>query len=210
MRSPASMQPMATAFLREGYEAHSWGYPSKERTIEEHAEYLAHDLRAAAERNPGEPIHFVTHSLGGIIVRAALNHPDCPEEAKIGKAVLLVPPNQGSQFGKTLNHVKPIKKLFGENAGSELLTQETFDYLGQFPNSKKVLIISGTFGWNPFIGELNDGKVGVSESCLGTPHEHITVFAGHSWIMYSDSVIDLTVDFVRDRPLLHDLQPLQG
>ncbi|MBS0629169.1 MAG: alpha/beta fold hydrolase [Verrucomicrobia bacterium] len=198
MRSPDSMQPMANAFRREGYEAWSWCYPSKDRTIQEHADNLVLDLRATADCHPGEPIHFVTHSLGGIIVRAALNHPDCPEEAKKGKAVLLAPPNQGSQFGRALDHVKPVKKLLGENAGRELLTKENFDYVGQFPQSKKVLIISGTFGWNPLIPERNDGKVGVKESCLETSHDHVKVFAGHSWIMYSDSVIDQAVDFIQN------------
>lgn len=190
------MLPMAKAFQREGYEAYSWGYPSRTKTIEEHAESLVQELQATAKLNPDEPIHFVTHSLGGIILRAALNHPDCPKEAKMGRAVLLGPPNQGSHFGGTMNNVKPVRKLFGENAGRELLKGETFDYVGQFPSSVKVLVIAGTFGWNPLVGDFNDGLVGVNETCLKTPHERINVFSGHAWIMYSDTVINHAVKFI--------------
>ena len=87
LRKPSSMQKMAAVFKKEGYEVNDLGYPSREKSIQEHAEDLVVALQKTAEENPGELIHFVTHSLGGIILRAALNHPDCPEEAKKGRAV---------------------------------------------------------------------------------------------------------------------------
>ncbi|NGX37093.1 MAG: hypothetical protein K1000chlam2_00243 [Chlamydiae bacterium] len=196
MRKPASMKKIATAFKSDGYAVENWGYPSRDKTIQEHAQALVKDLNKIAKKNPGEPIHFVTHSLGGIIVRCALNHPDCPEEAKIGKAVLLAPPNQGAEFGRFLGHVAPARKALGVKAGRQILYSENFDYVGQFPETKEVLVISGTFGWNPLAKGKNDGKVGVEESCLSTPHKHMTHFSGHSWIMYSDTVIYNAVRFV--------------
>ena len=60
----------------------------------------------------------------------------------------------------------------------------------------EVLVISGTFGWNPFVGELNDGLVGVKESRLKTPHQQMIVFSGHAWIMYSDTIINYAVNFI--------------
>ena len=128
-----------------------WDYPSSSQTIEEHSQLLVAELQKCAQHHKGEPIHFVTHSLGGIILRAALNHPDCPEEAKIGRAVLLAPPNQGSSFARFLNRFKLMKKILGQKSGKQLLTANTFDYLGQFPEKLDVLIISGTFGYNPII-----------------------------------------------------------
>jgi triacylglycerol esterase/lipase EstA (alpha/beta hydrolase family) len=189
MRKPSSMQKMAKVFENEGYAVHNWGYPSREKTIEEHAEDLVIDLKATACRLPEEPIHFVTHSMGGIIVRAALNHPECPMEAKRGRAVLLAPPNQGSQFGRSLGKVPLFHKWMGNKAGKQLLTSKDFNYLGPFPETVKVLVISGTFGWNPLASEKNDGKVGFKEACLSTPHRHMSHFSGHSWIMYSDTVV---------------------
>jgi len=190
------MEPMAKAFRREGYEAHAWGYPSRERSLKEHAQALVKELQITAKQNPGEAIHFVTHSFGGIIVRAALNQPDCPEEAKMGRAVLLSPPNQGSQLAHAVHQLKPARKVFGEQAGKQLLESENFEEIGQFPERMEVLVISGTFGWNPLIKGLNDGIVAVKEAKLNTPHKQMSVFAGHAWIMYSDTVIDYAVGFI--------------
>ncbi|NGX60158.1 MAG: hypothetical protein KR126chlam3_01324 [Chlamydiae bacterium] len=189
MRKSSSMNKMAKAFEKEGYEACSWDYPSRERTVEQHAEVLIRDLQETARKHPGEAIHFVTHSLGGIIVRAVHNHPNCPEEAKMGRAVLLAPPNQGSCSGQFLSHIGLFHKIMGGKAGRQILFSENFDYVGEFPEEKEVLVISGTCGWNPVVGGKNDGKVGVKESCLNTPHKHKTHFSGHSWMMYSDTVI---------------------
>lgn len=196
LRSCNSMKKISTAFEQKGYNVVNWGYPSREKTIEEHAEDLVENLVKTAAVNPNEPIHFVTHSLGGIITRAALNHPKCPEEAKMGRAVLIAPPNQGSKFGNFLNYFGPIRKIVGPKAGAQVLLIEDFSYIGEFPATCEVLIISGTFGWNPISRGKNDGKVGVTESCLNTPHEHKTHFSGHSWIMYSDCVIRCAGDFI--------------
>ena len=103
LRSSSSMKKMAKAFQKEDYETHLWDSPSRGLTIEEHAQILVRELQKCANEHKGDPIHFVTHSLGGIILRATLNHKDCPEEAKIGRAVLLAPPNQGSSFARFLN-----------------------------------------------------------------------------------------------------------
>lgn len=201
MRSSASMEPMAKAFRREGYEAHAWGYPSREMTLDQHAQTLVIELQKTAEQHPGEPIHFVTHSFGGIIVRAALNQPGCPDEAKKGRAVLLSPPNRGSHLAHTVNHLKPVRKIFGENAGKQLLESENFEAIGQFPQTMEILVISGTFGWNPLIKGLNDGVVAVKEAKLDTPHQQKTAFAGHAWIMYSDTIINYAIQFISaDQP----------
>ena len=115
-RKPSCMKKMERAFEENGYETRRWGYPSRERTIQEHADALIVDLKETAQDHPGEPIHFVTHSLGGIIVRCAHNHPECPIEAKEGKAVLIVPPNRGSRFGRCLGKIGPVRKMIGIGA----------------------------------------------------------------------------------------------
>ncbi len=196
LRKCSSMKGIGKAFQRRGYHAYLWDYPSRKKSIEEHAVDLAVELKERARQNPNEPIHFVTHSLGGIILRAALNHPDCPEEAKKGRAVLLSPPNQGSCYGRFLNHFRPIRKLVGKKAGMQLLNSQNFEHLGQFPISMDILVISGTCSWNPFIKGINDGTVRVIEGCLTTPHKHITIFSGHCWMMFSDPVITNSLEFI--------------
>jgi len=196
LRSSASMKKMASAFEKQNYEVHLWDYPGRKQNIEVHAESLVKDLQKCVLVHKNEPIHFITHSLGGIILRAALNHPDCPFEAKIGHISLLAPPNQGSKFGRSLYKFRFVRKILGQRSGKQLLKAQNFDHLGQFPSEAKVLVISGTYGRNPLIKEKNDGKVGVSETRLSTPHKHIMVPLGHTWIMRSTQVISLCLDFV--------------
>ena len=196
MRSASSMDKMADAFADQNCETHLWGYPSRKQTIEEHAQLLVTDLQHCAQQHPGQPIHFVTHSLGGIVLRAALNHPECPKEAQIGRAVLLAPPNQGSRFARHINRFGFVRKILGKKSGKQLLNTKNFDHLGSFPKTTKVLIVSGTSGWNPTIKEPNDGKVGISESKLSTPHTQITVNCGHAFIMRSDLVIAHAMHFI--------------
>lgn len=198
MRSPSCMRFIGSALEQEGYKVHLFGYPSRDGTIWEHAILLVDALKKEASLHPGEPIHFVTHSMGGIVVRAAINHPECPNEAKIGRAVLLGPPNQGSSYGRYLNKFSVIRNYVGPNSGKELLTERNFDHFGHFPHTMGILVISGTFGLNPTIKEKNDGKVGVKETCLNTPHEHYTLFVSHSWMMYSSTIIKKTTQFISE------------
>lgn len=197
MRDAKSMNKIEKAFVDLGYNVRNWGYPSRDKIIEDHMKDLLIDLQKTAQENPGDQIHFVTHSLGGIIARGVHNLQGCPDEVKMGRAILLSPPNQGSRFAHFLAKFKFMRKLVGRNAGHQLIYYKNFDYLGQFPKEKRVLVISGTCGWNFIIGEKNDGKVGVSETRLATPHEHKTRFLGHSWMMYSSRAIRDATEFIK-------------
>ena len=187
---------MARSFEKEGYNATNWGYPSKEGTIGEHALYLNEKLQEIARSHPGEPIHFVTHSLGGIIVRAALNLETCPEEAKRGAAVLLAPPNQGSSFAHFLSRYRWVHGIFGEYAGAELLGKENFDEIGEFPEGMRVMVVGGVAGLNPWAPGKNDGKVSFDETCLNTPHDHLSTWAGHSFMMSDKNVIKCSIEYM--------------
>lgn len=176
-----------------------WEYPSTEKKIGEHANDLVSYLQKLASRNPGKPIHFLTHSMGGLILRAAMNHPSCPPEAHIGKAVLLAPPNQGAVWGRLLSEI-PLSEYFGGNqSGYELMTETDFEHLGQFPEAKDVLVVAGNLSINPLIDGENDGTVAVSETYLTTPHKHVVFFIGHKTILFSRQVSLLVKSFFLDR-----------
>jgi hypothetical protein len=205
------MIPMANTLRNEGLQVYLWDYPSRKKNIEEHATNLVEVLNVIASREPGKPIHFVTHSLGGIIVRTAVNHADCPREAKIGKAILLAPPNKGAILARNLKGCPIISWVFGKKAGSQLLnyTEEEMSDLGDFPSSMKVLVVAGTRGnslSSCWVQEPNDGKVTVEETKLSCPHIHKTLHVSHSWIMTSRESIELTKNFLFLEPCF-DLQP---
>lgn len=196
LRTPRAMRRIERTMQREGWHVTNWGYPSRAKTIHEHADDLLCDLTTHAHDYPGEPINFATHSMGGLIVRVALSHPDCPAEAKQGRIVMIAPPNRGSQFGRALTAFPVIKRVVGKKAGKQLLHAESFLPLGHLPDSVDVLVVAGTLGVNPFLREANDGKVSLSETRLDTPHRHVTVRAGHSWISSSKATIAHVRDFL--------------
>jgi len=197
MRDKSNMSLFEKEFKKEGWLVYLWSYPSQLRTIEEHGQSLVRLFEYILQKHSEPKIHFVTHSLGGLVLRSALNEASCPDNIKHGKACLIAPPNQGAAYGRFLNLFPPIKEMAGEYAGKQLLTTPKggFESLGQFPDSMQVKVIAGTCGCNPVFLEKNDGKVGVSETRLSTPHEFCTVFAGHSWISHSPVVVEIVKEF---------------
>ncbi|HEV8051689.1 MAG TPA: hypothetical protein VGP47_04275 [Parachlamydiaceae bacterium] len=175
----------------------NWDYPTREKKINEHAEDLVVYLQDWAAEAPGKPIHFLTHSMGGLVLRAAISHPDCPPEAKIGKAVLLAPPNKGTVWGRMLSGYFLPEWIAGDESGREILSEHDFEYLGQFPDTKKVMVIAGNLSLNPLIEGENDGTVKVDETYLITPHYHGVVYESHKTILISKETTELMMDFFR-------------
>jgi triacylglycerol esterase/lipase EstA (alpha/beta hydrolase family) len=199
MRAKSNMSLFESSFQKEGWNVYVWSYPSKLKTIEEHGADLTKVIAFIAKKHPHQPLCFVTHSMGGLILRSAVNHSQCPYEAQIGKAVLIAPPNQGSAYARFLNQFKVFQEIVGSYAGRELFTTEEggFERLGQFPPSMQILVIAGTCGCNPTIAGKNDGKVGVDETRLSTDHVFKKVFAGHSWICHTPKTVEITKEFLR-------------
>ncbi len=199
-RNIRCMIPLAHSVRKEGHNVYLWDYPSRKKTIEGHAEALVELLNRIAKQNPNEPIHFISHSLGGVIVRTAVCHPNCPYEAKIGRAILLAPPNRGSTLARNFQGCPIFRWIFGKKAGHQLLTYKEEDMyaLGEFPESKQVMVIAGTKENFIFkmLKEPNDGKVTVEETKLNTPHTHHVINVGHGWIMTSRESIGLTKRFL--------------
>lgn len=193
--APWTMLYYANGFYHEGMLVTNWGYPSTEKTIESHGADLVKQLQQIANAKPFHPIYFVTHSMGGLVLRSAINHPDCPLEAKMGKAVLLAPPNQGACWGRFLDQFAFARNIAKDKAGRELMTQQNFEHLGSFPQSMEVLVVAGNYGFNPLLIDDNDGTVTVEETYLKTPHEHVVICTTHKGILINKEALALAKDF---------------
>lgn len=199
LRSKRVMNAMCSALKREGHTPFAYSYASRAKTIEEHGADLAHYVHDLVKEHPSEQIHFVTHSMGGLVLRAAMNHPDFPEEGKSGTAILIAPPNKGSSFARRLHSYGPARFILGDKSGKQLLlfTENNIVELGSFPKEYPVLVIAGTKGWNPFLKGIHDGKVLVEETWLETPHDKAEVHARHPFICSHPRVIEKTVEFIQ-------------
>ena len=197
-----SMKPIKNVLERGGYEVRLWFYPSRRKFIEEHACELVLLLQEIASQCPGRPIHFVTHSIGALVLRAALNTPSCPPEAKMGRALLLAPPNQGSRLAREFRDFFPIAFAMGDYTGWELMHYDPcqISCLGEFPPTMQVLVVAGTKGCRLLLNEPNDGYLAVQETYLNTPYLFASFPISHGELLTARPVLCCMKKFFSQAP----------
>ncbi len=194
-RSSASMQKMEQSLRQAGYEVLNIDYPSRQFTIET----LAGNVRQQIDELNVEKgrIHFVTHSMGGILLRYIQKH--FPVQ-NIGRSVMLSPPNQGSEVVDTLSGWS-LYKAFNGPAGEQLGTGEgsILEELG--PVDFEVGIITGDRSINWILSSLipgkDDGKVSVASAQVEGMCAFKVVHATHPFIMQRTLVIRDVIVFLQ-------------
>ena len=197
-RSSAPMEKLARAARAEGYTVVNLDYPSTTATIESLCEsHLAPAVDRALAGGAG-CIHFVAHSMGGILVRQYLaTH----ALAQLGRVVMVGPPNQGSELVDRLGAYAPFAWINGP-AGHQLGTRPDSlpNRLG--PVSYPVGVIAGTRSYNPIYSAMiegpDDGKVGVARAKLEGMSDFLVLDVNHTFMMRSDKVIRQSLAFLRE------------
>lgn len=201
-RSRASMEKMATAFENSGYEIVNVGYPSRKFPIEDLSPRAIEEGLDGC--SPGSVIHFVTHSLGGILVRYYLKY---EEISNLGRVLMMAPPNKGSAVVDALRRVPGFRAINGP-AGMQLGTREGSIPLMLGPVDYEVGVIAGTRTFNPFLSQYlsnpDDGKVSVENTKVEGMTDFITVRKSHPFIMKSSAVIDQAITFIKSGRFIHE------
>ncbi len=197
-RSSASMETMAEAIDAAGFTAINIDYPSREYPIEELAPMaIGQGLLLCDAAGAAEKTHFVTHSLGGILVRKYLHD---REIENLGRVVMLGPPNRGS---------KAVDEL-GDIPGFDWINGPAGRQLGKGPESVPLQlgaanfelgIIAGNRSIDPItsavLDDPDDGKVSVADTKLEGMDDFIVVEHSHALMMRMQLTIELTIQFLK-------------
>ncbi len=203
IRTPRSMLRLEWELKKQGYQVVNQGYKSRKATIEDLA---GPTIEAAlSECKLGARIHFVTHSLGGILLRQYLKENSIEN---LGRSVMMGPPNQGSHIPDEMGDWVGFD-LFNGPAGAQLGTDGLPPSLP--PVEFEVGIIAGSKSINPLLSNKipgdDDVKVGVEFTKVEGMADHVTINVSHTYMMNNSEVIGQTLYFLKNGIFIDNSAP---
>lgn len=196
-RSWRAMRPMAESLQRAGFTTANVDYPSQLGPVEEIAPLAVGTGLSECRSMGAERIHFVTHSIGGILLRY---HYEREPISDLGRVVMLGPPNQGSEV-VDMAQGWPGMSVIGGSAGLQLGTGEDSIPSQLGPVDFELGVIAGTGTINPWMSAMlpdaDDGKVTVAATRVEGMDDFLVVGQSHRYITRSDIVFRNTASFLK-------------
>ena len=195
-RTSSSMSKLEIAIKQHGYEAINVNYPSRKHDIPTLAKEVIPKALSKCPKNHN--IHFITHSMGGILVRQYLStHPI----ENLNHVVMLGPPNKGSEVVDHIGNVPGFKIINGP-AGLQLGSGKSGIPHQLGPADFSLGIIAGTRTINLILSLMlpspNDGKVSVESTKLEGMTDHIIMPVTHPFMMKNPQVIKQVIHFLKN------------
>jgi pimeloyl-ACP methyl ester carboxylesterase len=194
-RSGRVMRPLARDLATAGYRVHILDYPSTSAAPDELVAVLHREVSECCAWSGR--VHFVTHSLGGVLVRAYLASHPMPQ---LGRVVMLAPPNHGSEYVDVAGDWRLFRLVLGPTA-AQLGTAAT-SLPNRLPRADyEVGVIAGNGHINPIgqalIDGANDGTVSVASTRLAGMRDFIELPVSHTFIMRNREAARQTIAFLR-------------
>jgi pimeloyl-ACP methyl ester carboxylesterase len=196
-RTRFSMKRIEWALKRAHYRVINLSWPSTRLSIQTAANWLGCAITERAT-DPTVKIHFVTHSLGGIVLRQYLSDHSI---TNIGRVVMLAPPNHGSELADKLGD-NCLYKFFTGPSGQQLGTKADRVPSALGPANFEMGIIAGDRSLNPllsaFIPGPDDGKVSVRSARLEGARDFLIVHHSHTWMSWRRNVVLAVTRFLQN------------
>jgi len=195
-RAEGSMNKLGSELEKYGFKVQNVGYESRKYDIET----LANNAIDPALEKCGsvENVSFVTHSMGGILVRQYLSLKAIPN---LNRVVMLGPPNKGSEVVDTLgkfpgfhfvNGDAGLQLGTGKASVPNLLGAANFD-LGIIAGARSINLILSTI-----IPGSDDGKVSIESTKIEGMNDHIVMPVTHTFMMKNTKVIEQVVQYLQN------------
>ena len=209
-RTKRSMVSVENALIAAGFRVLNFGYASRSASITALSESAVQEAIARCRQDGATRINFVTHSLGGILVRNYLARVAVPE---LGRVVMLAPPNQGSEVVDKIGRLFLFKLINGP-AGRELGTgcDSMPNRLGAVTFPLGVIAGSRSLNWlnSLWIPGPDDGKVSIERTRIAGMVDHIALPVTHPFIMKNHLAIHQAISFLQNGRFDHSAQEVNS
>lgn len=194
-RSAKNMLILEWRLQVQGYHVCNVGYDTRVDSIEVAVDRVFASLSECVV--PNQPTHFVTHSLGGLVLRSLL---DRHAMSAPGRAVMLAPPNRGSEIADWIRALPMTEELTGQLAVQ--LGTRNEDLPRHLPTPSIAFgVIAGDHWINPvgfwLLPTPHDGTVSVASTRLEGMADHLVLPYTHTFIMNAAEVAEQVDAFLQ-------------
>jgi len=194
-RTARSLRRIERSLQQAGFATLNLDYASRKKTLEVLAEDIHPQVSAFADACAG-PVHFVTHSMGGLLARVYIAR---HRPARLGRVVMLGTPNGGSEVADRLKSFQLYRAFYGP-AGLQLTTDAALATLPSI--DYPVGVVAGTRTLDPIASYFilprpNDGRVSVQSSKLDRMTDHVTIETPHNGLIRHAAATAQTIAFLR-------------
>jgi pimeloyl-ACP methyl ester carboxylesterase len=194
-RTARSLRRIERSLQQAGFATLNLDYASRKKTLEVLAEDIHPQVSAFADACAG-PVHFVTHSMGGLLARVYIAR---HRPARLGRVVMLGTPNAGSEVADRLKSFQLYRAFYGP-AGQQLTTDAALATLPSI--DYPVGVVAGTRTLDPIASYFilprpNDGRVSVQSSKLDRMTDHVTIETPHNGLIRHAAATAQTIAFLR-------------